>query len=242
MNAPPPFDFYKTRSLLDTDEQEVQLSVGRFVDEQVVPIIGACFEEERFPLELVPQMAELGLFGCNIEGYGGAGMNEVSYGLVCQELERGDSGLRSFVSVQNSLCMYPILRYGSEEQRERYLPGMAAGEILGSFGLTEPDGGSDPGTMKTHAARDGDTWVLNGAKMWITNGTIADISIVWARTDEGVAGFIVEKDLRGFGARDIPRKMSLRASVTSELFFDDVRVPERNRLPLATGLVARSPA
>jgi glutaryl-CoA dehydrogenase len=159
-----------------------------------------------------------------MEGYGGAGMNSVCYGLVCQELERGDSGLRSFVSVQSSLCMFPIRRYGSEEQRRRWLPEMAAGRALGCFGLTEPDGGSDPGTMKTHARRDGSDWVINGAKMWITNGTLADVAVVWANTDDGVKGFLVERGTKGYVARDIKRKMSLRASVTSELFFDDVRV------------------
>ncbi len=238
MAGPDPLDFYDVRSLLDDDEQEVQDSIGRFVDEQVIPIISDCFERDHFPVELVPQLAELGLFGCNIEGYGCAGLNNVCYGLVCQELERGDSGVRSFVSVQNSLCMYPIHRYGSEEQRRRWLPEMAAGRLLGCFGLTEPDGGSDPGTMKTRARRDGDDWIINGSKMWITNGTIADLAIVWAASDEGVLGFVVEKGMKGYEARDIRRKMSLRASITSELFFDEVRVPEANRLPGAHGLGA----
>ncbi|GAB4372534.1 MAG: acyl-CoA dehydrogenase family protein [Acidobacteriota bacterium] len=238
MRSPDPADFYDVRSLLSDDEQEVQDSVARFVDEQVLPIISDCFEEDRFPLELVPQMAEMGLFGCNLDGYGCAGLNNVSYGLVCQELERGDSGVRSFVSVQNSLCMYPIHRWGSEEQKKRWLPEMAAGRLIGCFGLTEPDGGSDPGTMRTRARRDGDDWILNGAKMWITNGTIADLAIVWAASDDGVLGFVVEKGTPGYEARDIRRKMSLRASITSELFFDDVRVPEANRLPEARGLAA----
>ena len=238
MAGPDPLDFYDVRSLLADDEQEVQDSIGRFVDEQVIPIISDCFERDHFPVELIPQLAELGLFGCNLEGSGCAGLNNVCYGLVCQELERGDSGVRSFVSVQNSLCMYPIHRYGSEEQRERWLPEMAAGRLLGCFGLTEPDGGSDPGTMKTRARRDGDDWIINGSKMWITNGTIADLAIVWAASDEGVLGFVVEKGMKGYEARDIRRKMSLRASITSELFFDDVRVPEANRLPGAHGLGA----
>ena len=176
------------------------------------------------------------MLGSSLEGYGCAGLNSVSYGLICQELERGDSGLRSFVSVQSSLCMYPIHAFGSEEQRERWLPGMARGEVIGCFGLTEPHGGSDPGNMKTHARRDGDEWVLNGAKMWITNGTLAHLAIVWARTDDGIQGFIVETDSAGFDARDIKAKMSLRASVTSELYFDNVRVPEANRLPNVKGL------
>ncbi len=238
MASPHPLDFFDVRSLLSDEEQAVQDAVARFVDERVIPIIGECFEADRFPMELVPQLAELGLFGVSLEGYGGAGMNSVCYGLVCQELERGDSGLRSFVSVQSSLCMFPIRRYGSEEQRRRWLPEMAAGRALGCFGLTEPDGGSDPGTMKTHARRDGSDWVINGAKMWITNGTLADVAVVWAVTDDGVMGFLVERGTKGYVARDIKRKMSLRASVTSELFFDDVRVPETARLPDALGLAA----
>ncbi len=238
MSSPHPHDYFDVRSLLSEEEQAVQESVARFVDKRVIPIIGECFEEDRFPHELVPQMAELGLFGSTMQGYGGAGLNSVCYGLVCQELERGDSGVRSFVSVQSSLCMFPIYQYGSEEQKDRFLPGMAAGRVIGCFGLTEPDGGSDPGTMKTHARHDGSDWIINGAKMWITNGTLADVAIVWATTDEGVRGFLVEKGMKGYVARDIKRKMSLRASVTSELFFDDVRVPDRNRLPEAKGLGA----
>jgi glutaryl-CoA dehydrogenase len=238
MASPNSLDFFDVRSLLTDEEQAVRDAVARFVDEKVIPVIGECFEHDRFPIELVPQLAELGLFGVSMEGYGGAGMNSVCYGLVCQELERGDSGLRSFVSVQSSLCMFPIRRYGSEEQRQRWLPDMAAGRALGCFGLTEPDGGSDPGTMKTHARRDGSDWVINGAKMWITSGTLADVAVVWAMTEEGVRGFLVERGTKGYVARDIKRKMSLRASVTSELFFDDVRVPESARLPDAAGLAA----
>jgi glutaryl-CoA dehydrogenase len=184
----------------------------------------------------VPEIADLGLLGSSLEGYGCAGLNGVSYGLICQELERCDSGLRSFVSVQSSLCMYPIYAYGSEEQKQRWLPGMAAGEIIGCFGLTESHGGSDPAGMKTHARRDGDDWVINGSKMWITNGSIADIAIVWSKTDEGIMGFVIEKGSPGYEARTIKSKMSLRASVTSELYFDNVRVPEANRLPNVVGL------
>ncbi len=236
MSSPSPIDFYDVRSLLSEEERQVQDSVRRFVDDRVLPIIGDAFDEHRFPKELVTEIAELGLLGCNLEGYDCAGLNNVCYGLVCQELERGDSGLRSFVSVQGSLCMYPIHAYGSEEQKKAWLPRMASGEAIGCFGLTEPDGGSDPGTMKTHAKRDGDDWILNGAKMWITNGTIADVAIVWAMTDDGVRGFLVEKDMKGYTSRDILKKFSLRASITSELFFDHVRVPDRNRLPNVEGL------
>jgi len=214
----------------------VQDTVARFVDESVIPIMGECFEHSRFPAELIPQIAELGLFGSSIDDYGCAGLNGVSYGLICQELERGDSGLRSFVSVQSSLVMYPIYRYGSETQKERWLPAMARGEAIGCFGLTESHGGSDPSNMKTHAKRDGDDWVINGSKMWITNGTIADVALVWATTDEGLRGFLVEKGTAGFDASDIEHKFSLRASVTSSLFLENVRVPEENMLPEALGL------
>lgn len=238
MESPQIDDFYDTRSLLDEDERQVQDLVARFVDEKVIPHIGAAFDDHRFPSELIPEIAAMGLLGCNIDGYDCAGLNNVAYGLICQELERGDSGLRSFVSVQGSLCMFPIWRYGSEEQKERWLPSMARGEAIGCFGLTEPDGGSDPGTMKTTATRKGDDWILNGAKMWITNGTIADIAIVWALSEDGVRGFVVEKGTAGFATRDILKKFSLRASVTSELFFDNVRVPESHRLPKADGLAA----
>ncbi|MDY6945481.1 MAG: acyl-CoA dehydrogenase family protein [Pseudomonadota bacterium] len=231
-----PVDLYNVRSVLSDEEQLVRDSVAKFVDEQVVPIMGDCFEHERFPRELVSGVAELGLLGSSIEGYGCAGLNAVSYGLICQELERGDSGLRSFVSVQSSLCMYPIAAFGSEEQKQRWLPSMAKGETIACFGLTEPHGGSDPANMKTHATRQGRDWVLNGAKMWITNGPIADVAIVWARTDEGIRGFLVEKDFKGFSSATIKHKMSLRASVTGSLFFDNVIVPEANLLPGAIGL------
>ena len=231
-----PFDLYDTASLLSEEEGMIRDSVARFVDDRAMPLIARHFDEARFPAELVPEIAALGLLGSSLEGYGCAGLNAVSYGLICQELERCDSGLRSFVSVQSSLCMYPIHAFGSEEQKQRWLPAMAAGEAIGCFGLTESHGGSDPANMKTHARRDGGDWVLNGSKMWITNGSIADVAVVWARTDEGIMGFLVEKDMPGFEARTIKSKMSLRASVTSELYFDNVRVPEANRLPGVTGL------
>jgi glutaryl-CoA dehydrogenase len=232
-----PTDLYDVRSLLSDEERMVQDTVARFTDERVLPIIGDCFDKGVFPLDLIPEMAELGLLGASLPTeYGCAGMNAVSYGLICQELERGDSGIRSFASVQSSLCMYPIYAYGSEEQRKRWLPDMAAGKVIGCFGLTEPHGGSDPANMKTNAKKDGADWIINGAKMWITNGNLAHIAIVWAQTEDGIQGFIVEKDFAGFSAQEIHKKMSLRASVTSALFFDNVRVPEANRLPNAKGL------
>ena len=231
-----PLDLYDFRSQLSEEELMVQDTVARFVDDSVLPIIGECFENCRFPAELVPQVAELGLLGSSIEGYDCAGLNSISYGLICQELERGDSGLRSFVSVQSSLVMFPIHAYGSEEQKQRWLPAMARGEAIGCFGLTESHGGSDPSNMKTHARRDGDDWVINGAKMWITNGTIADVALVWAVTDDGVRGFLVEKGTAGFDAPEIGHKFSLRASVTSSLFFNNVRVPAENLLPGVVGL------
>ena len=231
------YDLYDVRSMLSDEERAVQEAAARFTDERVLPIIGDCFDQGRFPKELVPEIASLGLLGSSLpEEYGCAGLNAVSYGLICQELERGDSGLRSFVSVQSSLCMYPIYAYGSEEQRRQWLPRMAAGEVIGCFGLTEPHGGSDPANMKTHAKKDGGDWVINGSKMWITNGNVADIAIVWAQTEEGIQGFIVEKGTPGFSAQEIKHKMSLRASVTSSLFFDNVRVPDSSRLPNVKGL------
>ncbi len=232
-----PTDLYDVRSLLSEEERMVQDTVARFTDERVLPIIGDCFDQARFPTELIPEMADLGLLGSSLPvEYGCAGMNGVSYGLVCQELERGDSGIRSFASVQSSLCMYPIYAYGSEEQRQRWLPDMAAGKVIGCFGLTEPHGGSDPANMKTNAKKDGGDWILNGAKMWITNGNLAHIAIVWAQTEDGIQGFVVEKSMPGFSAQEVHKKMSLRASVTSALFFDNVRVPEANRLPNVRGL------
>jgi glutaryl-CoA dehydrogenase len=236
MNKLNSMDLYDIRSLLSEEECMVQDTVGRFVDEAVLPVIGECFEHGRFPADLVPRIAELGLLGSSIDGYDCAGLNSICYGLICQELERGDSGLRSFVSVQSSLVMYPIHRFGSEEQKQRWLPAMARGEAIGCFGLTEPHGGSDPSNMKTRARREGDEWVINGSKMWITNGSIADVALVWAMTDDGVAGFLVEQGTPGFEAPEIEHKFSLRASVTSSLYFDKVRVPEANRLPGAAGM------
>jgi glutaryl-CoA dehydrogenase len=233
-----PLDFYDVRSQLSEEEQMVQDTVARFVDEKALPVIPQAFEDGRFPSELIPEIAELGLLGSSIEGYDCAGLNGVAYGLICQELERADSGLRSFVSVQSSLVMFPIYTYGSEEQKQKWLPAMAHGEAIGCFGLTEPHGGSDPSNMKTVAKRKGDDWVLNGAKMWITNGTIADVAVVWAKTEEGVKGFLVEKGMKGFDAPEVHHKMSLRASVTSALYFDDVVVPAENVLPEAKGLKA----
>jgi glutaryl-CoA dehydrogenase len=226
-----PLDLYDIRSELSEDEIMVKDTVGRFVDDRVIPLMQEAFEKHEFPRHLVGEVAELGLLGSSIEGYECAGLNSVSYGLICQELERGDSGLRSFVSVQSSLVMFPIHEYGSEEQKQRWLPAMASGEVIGCFGLTEPQGGSDPGNMKTHARRDGDDWIINGAKMWITNAPIADAAVVWARTDEGVKGFIVEKDMPGYGTQEIENKFSLRASVTGAQFFDNVRVPKASVLP-----------
>lgn len=232
-----PYDLFDVRSLLSEEERAVQDSVARFTDERVIPIIGDCFDQGRFPTELIGEIADMGLLGCSLpEQYGGAGLNSVSYGLICQELERGDSGIRSFVSVQSSLCMYPIYAYGSEEQRMRWLPDMARGKVIGCFGLTEAHGGSDPASMKTRAVKDGGDWVINGSKMWITNGSVADIAIVWANTDDGVQGFVIEKGTPGFTAQEIKHKMSLRASVTGALFFDNVRVPDANRLPNVKGL------
>jgi glutaryl-CoA dehydrogenase len=231
-----PLDLFDVRSELSEEEAMVQDTVARFVDQKVLPIIRECFEKHRFPKELVPEIAQLGLLGSSIQGYDCTGLNAVAYGLICQELERGDSGLRSFVSVQSSLVMYPIYTFGSEEQKSRWLPAMARGEAIGCFGLTEPHGGSDPGNMKTHAKRQGKDWVLNGSKMWITNGTIADVAVVWARTDEGIKGFLVERGTPGFEAPEIENKMSLRASVTSALFFDNVRLPEANVLPGVSSL------
>ena len=229
-------DLMDVTSLLSDDEVLVRDTVARFVSDKVLPIIRECFEEHRFPSELIPELAKLGVFGSTLHGYGCAGMNNICYGLICQELERGDSGLRSLVSVQSALTMYPIYRYGTDEHKDRWLPAMARGEALGCFGLTESQGGSDPGNMKTHAKRDGDDWILNGSKMWITNGSVADIALVWAQTDVGVRGFLVDPGSPGFNATDIERKFSMRASITSALFFDNVRVPAENVLPDAVGL------
>ena len=229
-------DLFDINSLLSEEEQIVRNNVSRFVDENVKPIIKDCFESHSFPKHLIQPIAELGLLGSSIEGYGCAGMNSISYGLICQELERGDSGVRSFVSVQSSLVMYPIFTFGSEEQKEEWLPKLAKAEAIGCFGLTESQGGSDPANMKTHAKKDGDDWVINGSKMWITNGSIADLALIWANTEDGIRGFLVETSTSGFTANEIDNKFSLRASVTSELFLDNVRVPNKNMLPEVVGL------
>ncbi|CTP89623.1 acyl-CoA dehydrogenase family protein [Xanthomonas graminis] len=230
-------DLFDVASLLSEEERAIQHAVARFVDARVLPIIGDAFDQARFPAELVPELAQLGLLGATLPpAHGGAGLNAVCYGLICQELERGDSGLRSFVSVQSSLCMYPIHAYGSQAQRQRWLPAMAAGSAIGCFGLTEAQGGSDPAAMQTRAVRDGDGWRLSGSKMWITNGSLADVAIVWAQTEDGVQGFLVEAGMPGFATQDIAHKMSLRASVTSALFLDAVRLPDSQRLPGVRGL------
>jgi len=231
-------DYMEIDSLFSEEEKLVRQTVREFVDNEVNPHIEEWNREAKFPMHLVPLMAELGFYGANIQGYGCAGMSNVDYGLIMQELERGDSGLRSFVSVQGALVMYPINEYGSEEQKERWLPALQQGKALGCFGLTEPDFGSNPGGMRTRAVKDGDHWILNGEKAWITSGTIADVAVVWARTDEGFRGFLVEKGTPGYSAKDIKGKWSLRASVTSSLALQDVRVPDSNRLPKATSLKA----
>jgi len=231
-----PLDLFGVRAALSEEERLVQESVARLVDAEVLPVIQKAFEEHRFPRQLVPKLAELGLLGSSLQGYDCAGLNAVCYGLICQELERGDSGIRSFVSVQSSLCMYPIWAFGSEEQKQTYLPRMARGELIGCFGLTEPQGGSDPANMKTHAKKRGADWVLNGSKMWITNGAIADVALVWAMTPEGIRGFLVEKGTPGFSAPEIEHKFSLRASITAALFLDNVVVPAARVLPGVVGL------
>ena len=231
-----PLDLYDVHSLLSEEERMVQASVARLVDERVLPVIREHFENHTFPRELVGELAALGLLGASLQGYGCAGLNAVAYGLICQELERGDSGIRSFVSVQSSLCMYAIHAYGSEAQKQRYLPRMATGELIGCFGLTESHGGSDPANMKTHAKRRGDDWVLNGAKMWITNAPIADLAVVWAKAGDGIRGFLVERGTRGFATPEIERKFSLRASSTGALFLEDVVLPDENALPGVVGL------
>jgi glutaryl-CoA dehydrogenase len=231
-----PLDFLEIDRLLTTEEREIRDAVRAFVRGEILPGIADWFEQGTFPREIAKGLAELGLLGMHLEGYGCLGANAVSYGLACLELEAGDSGFRSFVSVQGSLCMYPIWRYGSEEQKERWLPAMARGEVIGCFGLTEPDAGSDPASMRTHARRDGSDWIVSGTKMWITNGGIADLAVVWAKTDEGVRGFLVPRDTPGFSTQDIHRKLSLRASVTSELVLDEVRLPADAVLPGVVGM------
>jgi glutaryl-CoA dehydrogenase len=231
-------DFYRVDDLLTEEERLVRSTVSRFVDDRFLPIVADHYERGSFPMEVLPELARLGVFGMHLQGYGAAGLSNVMYGLACQELERGDSGLRSFVSVQGSLCMFPIHRYGSEEQKQRWLPFMARGEVIGCFGLTEPEFGSNPAGMATRARRDGGDWVINGTKRWITNGNVAHLAIVWARTEDGIRGFLVETGTKGFQAREIHHKLSMRASVTSELILDDVRVPARDQLPGAQGLKA----
>ena len=229
-------DLFDISSVLNEEEQLVQDNVGRFVNDNVLPIIQECFEHHRFPDELIPEIAALGILGSSIEGYGCAGMNAISFGLICKELERGDSGLRSFASVQSSLVMFPIFEYGSDEQKNHWLPKLAKAEAIGCFGLTESQGGSDPMNMKTHAKQDGDDWIINGSKMWITNGSIADLALVWAMTEDVIKGFLIETNSKGFYAHKIENKFSLRASVTSELFFDNIRIPKQNVLPGTIGL------
>src|SRR5213596_1297269 len=239
----PMIDFFNIDGSLSEEERAVRDSVRRFVDERVLPIIGQCYVDGRFPKELVPEMAQLGMFGANLpEEYGCAGLNNVAYGLIMQELERGDSGVRSFASVQGALAMYPIFAFGSDDQKKHYLPKMAAGEIIGCFGLTEPDFGSNPSGMITMARQQKDgTWILNGSKMWITNGSTAHIAVVWAKTDgdasdRSIRGFIVPTGTEGFKAKDQKGKLSLRASDTSELSFQDVHLPADALLPTSGGL------
>ncbi len=233
-------DLYLVDDLLSAEEKAARAVVGELVDREYLPHVGMHFRNGTFPEALVPKLGELGVFGANLHGYGCAGLSNVTYGLILQELERGDSGLRSFASVQSSLSMFPIHAYGSEEQKQKFLPKMAKGELIGCFGLTEADFGSDPGGMRTRAKKDGDSYILNGSKMWITNGTIADVAVVWAKTDEGgaesVRGYLVEKGMPGFAAKEIPGKFSLRASYTAELSFQDVRIPAANVLPGVQGL------
>ncbi|HEY3444776.1 MAG TPA: acyl-CoA dehydrogenase family protein [Myxococcales bacterium] len=234
-------DLFQLDDLLTEEQLLVRRSVRAFVQDELMPVIQAHFRKGTFPASLIPRMGELGVLGANLTGYGCAGMDAIAYGLALQELERCDSGIRSFVSVQGALCMFPLHEFGTEEQKQRWLPKMATGELVGCFGLTEPDFGSDPGGMLTTAKKDGDAWVLNGSKMWITNGTQAHLAIVWAKTGPGqdsVRGFVVEKGTPGFEAREIEGKFSMRASDTAELSLQDVRVPESNRLPGAAGLKA----
>ena len=231
-------DFLLLDTLLSEEEKLVRQTARQFVEDRVLPVIKDCYNQGLFPSELISEMGELGFFGANLEGYGCAGMSNVEYGLMMQELERGDSGLRSFVSVQGALVMYPILIWGSPEQKDRWLPLLQSGRAVGCFGLTEPGFGSNPAAMATNARRDGDAWILNGEKTWITSGTIADVAVVWARTAEGIRGFLVERGMPGFTSSDIHGKLSMRASVTSSLSLSDCRVPESSRLPGAAGLKA----
>ncbi|MHB1595402.1 MAG: acyl-CoA dehydrogenase family protein [Streptosporangiaceae bacterium] len=229
-------DLLRIDDELSDEERLVRDTVRKFAADRIMPNIADWFEAGMLPKELAPELGRLGLLGMHLKGYGCAGMGPIAYGVTCREMEAADSGLRSLVSVQGSLAMFPIWKYGSEEQKNEWLPRMAAGEAIGCFGLTEPDHGSDPSSMKTHAVKDGTDWVLNGAKMWITNGSVADIAVVWAATEQGIRGFLVPRGTRGFTARNIHKKLSLRASVTSELHFDDVRLPADAVLPGVTGL------
>jgi glutaryl-CoA dehydrogenase len=237
-------DYFCVDSLFTEEELMVRQTARRFAEERILPLIRDCYRDGRFPAEIVPEMAELGFLGANLEGYGCAGMSNTEYGLVMQELERVDSGVRSFVSVQGALVMYPIHTYGSEPQKQKWLPALQSGKAIGCFGLTEPDFGSNPAGMRTTARRDGDAWVLNGEKTWITNGSVADVAVVWARAEEagtskaGLVGFLVERGTPGYSTSDIHGKWSMRASVTSSLAFADCRVPESHRLPGAAGLKA----
>jgi glutaryl-CoA dehydrogenase len=231
-------DYFSVDSLFSEEELLVRQTARRFAEERILPVIRDCYRDARFPAELIPEMAELGFFGANLEGYGCAGMSNVEYGLIMQELERVDSGVRSFVSVQGALVMYPIHRYGSDEQKQHWLARLQSGQAVGCFGLTEPDFGSNPGGMRTTARRDGDSWILNGEKTWITNGSMSEVAVVWARAEEGVVGFLVERGTPGYTTSDIHGKWSMRASVTSSLSFADCRVKDCHRLPGAKGLKA----
>jgi len=230
-------DYYAIEPLLSEEERMVRAAVREWVEAEFLPVVTEHHRAGTFPMELVPKLGELGVFGATLKGYGGAGLNNVAYGLIMQELERGDSGLRSFASVQSGLVMYPIHRYGSDAQKERWLPALQRGAAIGCFGLTEPDHGSDPGSMATRATRSGDELVLNGTKLWITNGSVADVAVVWAKGDDGeIGGYLVERGRPGFSALDIHGKFSMRASITSELSFQDCRIPLDNKLPGVSGI------